>query len=209
MTVVYNDILESLQRAVVIFLVYVIFRAIYVCAKKRTFNLKYELFYAMFAVYAVEIACRLLFPGCRYPIMSVIMPPEPSEWRDIEYFNIIPFKTIYLYTFGTDNYLAEEWYSFKLNFWVGKLLLSVPLGIFIRQLFKIKNHKITLKKFAAIAVVIFTAVEIIQYPIGRVSDIDDVIINTLGCLLGYWLYSLYEKHRSGKKTLAVKACEMT
>lgn len=205
MTATYNDILESLQRTAIILLVYIIFRAIYLCVKRNTFNLKTELVYAAFAVYAAEMVCRLLFPHCRLPLMSTLTSFKLRELRDIKPINLIPFKTIYLYTFGVDSRLAEEWYSFKFNFWVGKILLSVPMGIFMQLLANTKKKKITCKKAATIAIVIFTAVEIIQYPIGRVADIDDIIINTLGCMLGYWLYRVYEKHRESKTALASNA----
>lgn len=34
-------------------------------------------------------------------------------------------------------------------------------------------------------------IEVVQLFIGRVSDIDDIILNTTGALLGYWLYLLF------------------
>lgn len=205
MTATYNDILESLQRTAIILLVYIIFRTIYLCVKRNTFNLKTELVYAAFAVYATEMVCRLLFPYCRLPIMSTLTSFKLRELRDIKPINLIPFKTIYLYTFGVDNRLAETWYGFKFNFWTGHFMLSVPMGIFMQLLSNTKRKKITYKKAATIAFLFFTAVEIIQYPIGRVADIDDIIINTLGCMLGYWLYNVYEKHKESRTALVSNA----
>lgn len=195
------DILESLQLAILTLPVYINFRAFFLCLKKQKLNIKKELIYAAFAVYAVGAASRVLLPYFRF-----FLPFETLfSIRESKRANLIPFKTIFLYTFGIDSRLAEGWNSFKLNFWVGHIILSVPMGIFMQLLSNTKKKIITCKKAATIAILTFTAVEIIQYPIGRVADIDDIIINTLGCMLGYWLYNVYEKHKESRTALVSNA----
>ena len=42
-----------------------------------------------------------------------------------------------------------------------------------------------------VIVPLVSCVEILQYFGGRLFDIDDVIANSLGAVLGYWLYQIY------------------
>lgn len=42
------------------------------------------------------------------------------------------------------------------------------------------------------------SIEIIQLPFAvRASDVDDLILNTLGCMVGYGIYALVRKIRNG------------
>ena len=89
--------------------------------------------------------------------------------------NLVPFKEMFRYTFGS--------YKFMKNI-VGNILLFLPFGFFV-------SNYINSKK--AITPVIVTlsvsfAAEAIQYYVGRVFDIDDIILNVLGGFLGFLLY---------------------
>ena len=55
----------------------------------------------------------------------------------------------------------------------------------------LKSKKITLPCFLTFIVSI--TIELVQLNIGRTFDIDDVILNTLGGVAGYFLYRLIEK----------------
>lgn len=100
--------------------------------------------------------------------------------------NLIPLKVIretYYEVFINGN----EAY-FHVNFW-GNIIIFVPIGIFIPLLF----HNITLKKAAAIGFLVSLCIEVCQLPINRATDVDDLWLNTLGAVLGYFLYLLMEK----------------
>ena len=77
-----------------------------------------------------------------------------------------------------------------LNF-VGNFAMFIPLGIVWPAVFKkLNNHK----KVILAGVGISLCIEILQLPFfDRVSDIDDLLLNSLGYLAGYGIYLLARK----------------
>lgn len=99
-------------------------------------------------------------------------------------YNIIPFTEISRYTFGSN--------LFKLNV-LGNILAFIPLGYFVS--FYIRPKKVW--PVLVVSTIISTSVEFIQLFIGRTFDVDDIILNVLGAILGYLIYiglSAIKKH---------------
>lgn len=72
---------------------------------------------------------------------------------------------------------------------LGNTLLFAPLGFFPALLGRRPRWwKALLTGFCA-----SFFIEFVQFFIGRSSDIDDVILNTLGALIGYWLFLLLRR----------------
>ena len=77
---------------------------------------------------------------------------------------------------------------------LGNTLMFLPLGIVWPAVFKELN---THKKAIAAGFGTSLLIEILQLPFyARLSDIDDLILNTLGYLMGYGIYLLVKKARS-------------
>ena len=72
---------------------------------------------------------------------------------------------------------------------VGNVLMFVPMGLLVPLAFE----GITAKKMLRLAVLLPLAVEAVQPWIGRSFDLDDIIGNLLGILLGFALYWLAGK----------------
>ncbi len=89
--------------------------------------------------------------------------------------NLIPFKEMFRYTFGS--------YKFIKNV-LGNILLFLPFGFFTSYYL---NTRKCSSPLVLSLIVSFTA-EAIQYYIGRIFDIDDIILNVLGGFLGYLLF---------------------
>jgi len=68
---------------------------------------------------------------------------------------------------------------------IPNIMLFIPLGIFLPTAFK-RMRK--LKRAALVAFIVTFSVEFFQYFIGRTSDIDDMIMNLLGGIIGYGLF---------------------
>lgn len=66
---------------------------------------------------------------------------------------------------------------------IGNLLMFVPMGVFLSLIFK----KINYKNIFKIAILIPVVVEILQPVVGRSFDVDDIIMNFLGILIGYFM----------------------
>lgn len=77
---------------------------------------------------------------------------------------------------------------FLINF-VGNIVLFMPIGFFIPLLWR----KVTLGKMVLIGFLCSLFIELCQLPLGRGTDIDDLWLNTLGCLLGYAVFALVRK----------------
>lgn len=94
--------------------------------------------------------------------------------------NLIPFKEILRYDFGSNLFYRNIF---------GNLLLFLPYGLYI-------TYYLDLKKPLSVmgyAFVISLSIELIQSIIGRVFDVDDIILNVLGALLGYFIYRLFDR----------------
>ena len=93
--------------------------------------------------------------------------------------NFIPFKEIMRY-----NYTSKLFYKNV----VGNMLLFIPFGYFVNNI--LKNKKV----IVCIIVTLITSlsIEMIQMNIGRSFDIDDIILNILGGLGGYFIYRIKE-----------------
>ncbi|MBO5041218.1 MAG: VanZ family protein [Clostridia bacterium] len=77
---------------------------------------------------------------------------------------------------------------------IGNTAMFVPLGIVWPSVFKKPNThvKVMLAGFG-----VSLTIEVLQLPFfDRVSDIDDLILNTLGFFLGYLIYLGYKKKKA-------------
>ena len=97
--------------------------------------------------------------------------------NDINYggINLIPFKEMFRYEIGS--------YKFIKNI-VGNILLFIPYGFF--SSYYLNNKKISTNVVTCLVATV--CIESIQYYIGRVFDIDDIILNVFGGFCGCLLY---------------------
>ena len=89
--------------------------------------------------------------------------------------NFIPFKEITRYSIGSR--------AFFYNI-IGNIVLFIPFGYFVSDYLKAKKtHQILIP-----SIIISLTAELIQYKIGRAFDVDDIILNVLGAILGFMCY---------------------
>ncbi|MFJ5637319.1 VanZ family protein [Streptomyces goshikiensis] len=105
---------------------------------------------------------------------------EPSAASvDLIHSNVRPGHSIDAYLHGTSTFEAVRQLG-------GNLLLGLPFGVLLPVLLPPARG---LVRVAVVTLCLMTLVELIQGALvtGRVFDIDDVILNTTGALLGYLL----------------------
>ena len=90
-------------------------------------------------------------------------------------FNLVPFSEILRYEVGSKMFIYNV---------VGNILLFLPFGYFVS---KFTNTKKILHIFLASLITSIT-IELLQLKIGRSFDIDDILLNVVGAILGYFLY---------------------
>ena len=101
--------------------------------------------------------------------------------------SVVPFSVFKDYY---EDLLKSPVYFFVtlINFF-GNLAMFIPIGFFSALLFR----NATLKRSAIIGFGMSTFIEFAQYFIMRNTAVDDIILNTLGAICGYWVYRLLRK----------------
>lgn len=97
-----------------------------------------------------------------------------SPWR----FNLIPFHTIKIY-------LERAHIGIFLVNIVGNILMFAPIGFCVPLLWRRMRGFL---RITLLGVAVSCGIELLQILMLRSVDIDDVILNSLGVILGYLLY---------------------
>ena len=98
-----------------------------------------------------------------------------SELNDISGYNLVPFTEIFRYKIGSN--------SFYFNV-IGNIAMFIPFGYFISSYIKPKR----ILPILLVSAISSATVEFVQFCIGRSFDIDDILLNALGAILGFLLY---------------------
>ena len=148
-----------------------------VCLRQRSFSFKRELQLLLVYICVVVVTRFTFFPfskvdGQVQPLLfdaSRIFPPR---------INLLP--VVYLFDYPI---FREALINF-----IGNTAMFIPLGIVWPSVFKkLDTHG----KVIAAGVGYSLLIEIFQLPFfDRVSDIDDLLLNSLGFLMGYGIYLL-------------------
>ena len=93
--------------------------------------------------------------------------------------NFIPFKEICRYSLLSDLFIKNI---------IGNILLFIPMGMYLTYKLKIKLFYIIL-----LSLYFSLVIEITQLLIDRVFDIDDIILNVIGSLLGYLIFKAIDE----------------
>lgn len=161
-----------LSPALIIFLIYKF---------KKNFSFEYLIICSIFYFYLITLI-EILF----FPIYTSIVPNYIFKF-DI---NLVPLNTVLeMYKFGMLNFLKQI---------VGNVIIFIPFGFLLPLLFT-KYDKF--KKILIFAIFTSSFVEIFQLIIGylinnsyRKTDIDDILLNVIGTIIGYVAYRLLNKY---------------
>lgn len=140
-------------------------RITYLIVKKEKFVLYKELSYLLFVIYLLSLFYIVTFQDDNYGLS-----------------NFVPFKEIFRYKFTSKLFVKNI---------LGNILLFMPFGLFISAY--LDNRKI----FPSLILTLISSVsiEIVQYLIGRVFDVDDIILNLVGGLIGSIIFIILDKLR--------------
>ena len=150
----------SLPTLVIVLTIVVILRVTYIMTSdKRKFCLYEEIFEILFLAYLV-----LLFQL----VTSQDLPGGGT--------NLMPFREILRYDVGTKTFYKQVF---------GNILLFIPLGYFATSYCKIKG----LGTITLVSLLSSITIEVTQHYIGRTFDIDDIILNVVGGIVGFLIYT--------------------
>lgn len=159
--------IESYIRLALIFIIIIgiLYLPILMILKKKGKSVMRQLGYiGLFTSLFLVIFATILFTPITFQPEKYILNLKPFNW---------------LGTVGSFEQLVVEK--------VPNIMLFIPIGFFIPVVLRNKRK---LYKTLAISFVITFGVECFQYFIGRSSDIDDIITNLTGAIIGYSLFKI-------------------
>lgn len=139
-------------------------RLTYLIKNKEKFVLYKELLMFSFVIYTLFL-------------FQIVTFQDDVSWSTN---NFIPFKEIMRYNMGSRLFMKNV---------VGNLVLFLPYGLFTSLY--LKNDKASIIIF--LTLITSVSIEVVQLIIGRVFDIDDILLNVLGGFLGFVIYMILKK----------------
>lgn len=183
---VINQFIQVIPITLLVGILYIIFRFLKLKKNNSDINYKREILYLIFICYIVGLFNLVLVPINFWNII----------WYNIFYnFNENPFAGIFdfsynfipiIYKIIIGEYTLDSWGKAMI---VGNFLMFIPMGILLLLCLENVNKKNIFKY----AVLIPLAIEVLQLVVGRSFDIDDLVMNFLGIVIGYYLVKLIKK----------------
>ncbi|MBD9085075.1 VanZ family protein [bacterium] len=97
--------------------------------------------------------------------------------------NFIPFKEVFRYQLFSERFFRNV---------VGNLIMFMPYGFFVSYFLKLDQKR----QIFLMSLLVSVTIEVTQLIIGRVFDVDDIMLNVCGGMLGYFVYRLIHKFKS-------------
>ena len=144
------------------------FRISYLIANKQKFVLYKELLMLIFGVY---ILC----------LFQVVTFQDDTSWASN---NFIPFQEILRYDITSRLFIKNV---------LGNMIMFLPFGFFVSYYLKVEKIHLPI----ILTLIASVSIELVQLAIGRVFDVDDIILNMLGGIIGYFIYDLLRIIGSG------------
>ncbi|CAM5215377.1 Glycopeptide antibiotics resistance protein OS=Ureibacillus acetophenoni OX=614649 GN=SAMN05877842_11937 PE=4 SV=1 [Ureibacillus acetophenoni] len=161
--------LHPIVIGVVWFLITFIFLFSFSWIKREEIQIWRGILHAITAIYTLGLLILLFFR------------PSGASFGAM---NLIPFQTISYYLSGDTNLLIA-FYNLSAN--IG---LFIPFGVYYRYV----NKTPSMKKLIFISVVSICLIELLQFWTKRGSlDIDDLILNVFGVMIGYLIFPFFKK----------------
>ena len=189
---VINQFIQVIPITLLVGLLYIIFRFLKLKKSNGDINYKKESLYLIFVCYIVGLFNLVLVPRNFWDII----------WYNIFYnFNENPFAGIFdfsynfiptIYKIIIGEYTLDSWGKAMI---VGNFLMYIPMGIMLPLVFKNINKK----NIFVIAILITLSIEILQPIVGRSFDIDDIIMNFIGSIIGYLAVTIFIKLKETNK----------
>lgn len=169
---VFIDVIPDIWPMLIIILVILCsLRITYLIKKHKRFQLHKELISLIFIIYILCLFHVVTFQDNNYGVS-----------------NFIPFKEIFRYSIGSDKFMKNV---------LGNIMLFVPYGF-------LASYFLNNKKFSVITIltiIVTLTIETVQYYIGRVFDIDDIILNLVGSIIGFLIFIGIDAIRNKVKIL--------
>ena len=183
---VINQFIQVIPITLLVGILYIIFRFLKLKKNNSDINYKKEILYLIFVCYIVGLFNLVLVPRNFWNIIwhNIFYNLNENPFEGIFDFSYNFIPTIYKIIIG--EYTLDSWVKAMI---VGNFLMFIPMGILLSLCFENVNKKNIFKY----AVLIPLAIEVLQLVVGRSFDIDDLVMNFLGIVIGYFIVELVKK----------------
>ena len=113
-------------------------------------------------------------------ILCLFQVVTAQDFNDFSGNNFVPFREILRYDIGSRLFLKNV---------MGNILLFVPYGLFVGIYLDLDRF---IPAFMLISLASL-AIETTQLVIGRVFDVDDILLNIVGGLIGFYIYRMLDR----------------
>lgn len=158
---------------------YIVTRFIILMKNKTAKNWLREIVLLIFIMYCVGVASQTFIPKIEFGNTKLFLVNQ-NVFGEI---NLIPGKVLvdsYYEVIHNYNYLY-----FIVNV-IGNISLFVPIGFLFPTLWK----NVSMKHILIIALFSSLCIELLQLPQARGTDIDDLWLNVIGAVVGFWIYTI-------------------
>lgn len=163
---------------------YIVTRFIILMKNKTAKNWLREIVLLIFVMYCVGIASQTFIPKIEFGNTKLFLVNQ-NVFGEI---NLIPGKVLvdsYFEVIHNYNYLY-----FIVNV-IGNISFFVPIGFLIPTLWK----NVSMKHILIIALSSSLCIELLQLHQARGTDIDDLWLNVIGAVVGFWIYTILSRNR--------------
>ena len=174
MKVIISYILNMMPYMLISIPIFILVRYL-IYKKTNKFYLKREILLLVFYLFLVGLFSQTIIPKFDSNNNLIV-----SKVR----LNLIPFRIF----FDTIIELKKGNIYYLIISLLGNIVMFIPIGFFIKLLYRYNDKKIVLIGF-----LISLSIEFIQIFTGRETDIDDLILNTLGVYIGVIFLKKYKK----------------
>lgn len=185
MNAISNYIVNMIPYMIIAVPIYLIVRFLMLRKSSRKFNLYHEIALLIFVIFVVGLASQTVIPKIELGINGNINILKNGTHG----INLLPLKVLF------ETY-REVFINLNINYFIinflGNIIMFMPIGFFIPLLWEIPDKKIIIVGF------LFSLfIEVCQLFLNRGTDVDDLILNTLGTILGLLVYKfLYKKFKN-------------
>lgn len=185
MNAISNYIINMIPYMIIAVPIYLIIRFLMLRKSSRKFNLYHEIALLIFVIFIVGLASQTVIPKIELGINGNINILKNGTHG----INLLPLKVLF------ETY-REVFVNLNINYFIinflGNIIMFMPIGFFIPLLWEIPDKKIIIVGF------LFSLfIEVCQLFLNRGTDVDDLILNTLGTILGLLVYKfLYKKFKN-------------
>lgn len=159
-----KNILANIWPMVLIITVILVsLRISYFIKTKEKFRLYSEIFKLGFIIYIIGLFYVVTF--------------QDVSWSTS---NFIPFKEILRYDIFSDMFFKNV---------LGNMIMFIPYGFFISYFLRIDKTRYVF----ILSLITSITIEVTQLIIGRVFDVDDILLNLLGGFIGFIIYRFLMK----------------